>query len=239
MSNDADGQRFDKPSFITGIDVLSCVHYPGKLMVAEFDMSRFQERDFSLLQVPVPASLSKAAHRRRAEYLAGRYVAKRLLADFGYQPFDLTKEKSGAPGWPAGIHGSLSHSGNRVAGALHASAFFSGVGIDIESRLNEEHAVNIKEAILTHEESNRLRFLSESQKVTLLFSAKESFFKAVYPKAGVRFDFRDVEIVGLDLHLRQFTLRLKKKLNNTFCSGYCLNGNYFFYKDKIITLIAY
>ncbi|WP_312241126.1 4'-phosphopantetheinyl transferase superfamily protein [Pantoea sp.] len=228
-----------KPSFITCVNAVSGFPYQGKVLIATFDPAKFQQSDFSQLQVGVPPFLSKTTLRRRAEYLAGRYVAKVLLADLGYEQFDLIKAKEGAPCWPAGVSGSLSHSGNLAAGALHASEFLSSVGIDIESWLNEEHAVKIKEAILSDEESNRLNCLSESQKVTLLFSAKESFFKAIYPKAGVRFDFRDVELVRLDSGLRRFTLRLKKKLNKTFFNGRCLNGSYCFHEEKVITLVAY
>lgn len=239
MTNSLKGQRFDKPPFITYVDALKDLYYHGKVLVAKFDFLKFQQSDFSQLNVTAPPFLNKATFRRRAEYLTGRYIMKVLLADLGYTKFNLMREQGGSPGWPEGITGSLSHSGNMAAGALHSSEFLSGVGIDIESRIDEKHAVEIKSAILSYEESNRLNFLSESKKVTLIFSAKESFFKAIYPKTGVRFDFLDVEIVRLDVYSRRFTLRLKRNLNATFRIGYCLNGSYCFREGKIITLVDY
>ncbi|MFP1130226.1 hypothetical protein [Asticcacaulis sp. W401b] len=84
-------------------------------------------------QEPLPdgADLKNAKSlRRQREFNAGRNIARDLLGDgdvVGINP------QTGAPVWPLGVVGSISHSRELVAVALAPSSAIAGIGIDIEA----------------------------------------------------------------------------------------------------------
>lgn len=61
-------------------------------------------------ELPAPVRLSGATARRGAEYAAGRLAAYRALEAGTGRGHWLERTTSGAPNWPTGIRGSLSHS---------------------------------------------------------------------------------------------------------------------------------
>jgi enterobactin synthetase component D len=101
-----------------------------------------------------------------------------------------------APQWPAGSLGSITHS-QGIAEVMVADArHWLTVGLDTEQWLSAERAARLCRELLTHEEREQLEGLSPIQRanrITLIFSAKESLFKALYPITGKRFYFHDAE----------------------------------------------
>src|SRR5437868_11413851 len=63
---------------------------------------------------------------------AARIVARELLARLGHAGHALPKSASGAPAWPAGIVGSLSHDDEVAVAAVAPSRGIAALGIDIE-----------------------------------------------------------------------------------------------------------
>lgn len=54
-----------------------------RVCIVEFDVDHFRDILFSELSVSFPERLSSAVIKRRAEYLAGRIAAQRLLKEEG------------------------------------------------------------------------------------------------------------------------------------------------------------
>jgi len=151
--------------------------------------------DIALLYPEEAGCVRNAVAARRKEFAQGRLCARRVLAELGISDFPLLAGKDRAPIWPAGIVGSLTHSGGTCAVAIARADRFAGLGIDVETAepLGEE----LVELVCLESELAWLRELPEASQgilARLLFSAKESVFKCFYPISGVFLEFHDCEI---------------------------------------------
>jgi len=133
--------------------------------------------------------------RREAEFRAGRACAREALSKIGINEWPLIPASTREPQWPDGVVGSITHSGAYCAAAVARGNHCDGIGIDIEAtgRVGEELAQTVcsrdELAALDKCEPGRRREL-----LTLIFSAKESVFKAIFPRERVFLEFGDVEI---------------------------------------------
>lgn len=57
-----------------------------------------------------PAVLSEAMPKRKTEFIAGRYYARKALSQLGIQRVAIDNDTFRAPVWPKHITGSISHS---------------------------------------------------------------------------------------------------------------------------------
>ncbi|GAB7205631.1 hypothetical protein OS21_21220 [Dickeya oryzae] len=70
-------------SFINNIEWLtvyqagSAAAYPGHCARCHFELSAYRDDLFSRAGIPVPADIARSVPKRRAEYLAGRYLAQK------------------------------------------------------------------------------------------------------------------------------------------------------------------
>lgn len=126
---------------------------------------------------------------RLAEFSAGRTAARLALADAGAAAVALPMGADRAPRWPAGVAGSITHAGGvALAAVLRAPA---AVGIDIEP--DEGLPPDTLGTILTAAERGAGTDLRAAR---VVFSAKEAFFKAQFPRTGrmIGFDAAAVEL---------------------------------------------
>ncbi|MFJ6759281.1 MULTISPECIES: 4'-phosphopantetheinyl transferase [unclassified Streptomyces] len=146
---------------------------------------------------PAEAALmqGRRAHRRR-QFATARACARRCLADLGRPAAALLPGPGGAPQWPTGVVGSITHcQGYRAAVAAPAS-LMAAVGIDAEPAGPLPRGVL---ALITSEaERTHLAHLASADPSTpwdrLLFSAKEAAYKAWYPATGIWLGFRDATL---------------------------------------------
>lgn len=145
-----------------------------------------------------PAELSCVEHaveKRRREFATGRHCARRALALLGIDDFPLLPDEDRVPVWPPGVVGSISHCAGFFGAAVARCGQTLGLGIDVE-RADPLDAGLVKR-ICTAREIARLARLSESAGVDwhkLLFSAKESVYKAYYPSTRSFLGFHDVDL---------------------------------------------
>src|ERR1700761_3617241 len=66
------------------------------------------------------ALLGRAVEKRRREFAAGRGCARRALAALGLPPAPLLPGEGGAPRWPDGVVGSITHCAGYAAAAVAA-----------------------------------------------------------------------------------------------------------------------
>ncbi|WP_163569644.1 4'-phosphopantetheinyl transferase family protein [Fodinicola feengrottensis] len=124
----------------------------------------------------------------------GRRCAHRALAALG---MDLSVIGSGPrrePLWPAGVVGSITHSDAYVAAAVAGGRAYAGLGIDVECRRPPLESM-LETVCVPSEQAWCLAGDSPSQRLRLVFSAKESVFKAVYPATGDWLGFHDLELI--------------------------------------------
>jgi 4'-phosphopantetheinyl transferase EntD len=143
---------------------------------------------------PAEAALIRdAVAKRRDEFTTVRHCARRALSGLGLAPVPVLPDRYGAPQWPDGVVGSLTHcDGYRAAALTHAGELMM-LGIDAEPHAPLPDGV--LGAIALPAEQAWIR--SAPPHVhwgRLLFSAKESVYKAWYPYTGARLGFEDAEL---------------------------------------------
>jgi 4'-phosphopantetheinyl transferase EntD len=118
-----------------------------------------------------------------------------------------------APVWPPGVIGSISHNQLLAGAAVAKSTSLIGIGIDLEvmGRVKGELArfIRTPEDLKTHNSYN------ESELLTIIFSAKESLYKALYPIVKCFFGFEAAAVREVD-HLNcTFKIDLLKNLSDS------------------------
>jgi enterobactin synthetase component D len=147
----------------------------------------------------LPDSLRGSVRRRQVEFLAGRSCAQRAMAqlDFQGRSAPALTRPGGAPEFPSGLVGSITHAGGFVSAALARTTVTESIGIDSEVIASPRRASRVMRRIATAGEldaASRHVDRDRARAVTLLFSAKESLFKCLYPQVGRSFDYRDAHV---------------------------------------------
>lgn len=154
------------------------------------------ELDFRQLPAGVRDLLrGYTAPLRRETFTAGRLAAARATAALTGMPRWLSADARGAPSWPYGVAGSLSHT-NRVALCVTGPDRGIGLGVDIEPLETGAELLSALHYVCTPEEAARLRDCPDPAVAVLrLFCVKEALYKALPPDTqdGVSFQSVDLE----------------------------------------------
>jgi 4'-phosphopantetheinyl transferase EntD len=142
------------------------------------------------------ASLSRAVSKRRQEFTTARGCARQAMAALGLPPAAVPRGERGAPRWPAGIVGSITHcAGYRAAAVAHTRDVLT-IGLDAEP--DDTLPAGVLPRVSLPDERARLRALTAAAPGTswdkLLFCAKEATYKAWFPLAGRWLGFEDADI---------------------------------------------
>lgn len=156
------------------------------------------------------------SEKRKKEFLLGRKAARLCLRRLGHPDVvALAKGNQGEPLWPAGIWGSISHSGSFVLACAAKGERESAIAIDIEDR-KKKRSLEIAKQVCTAEERSWFDQLEDDSEKRLallsLFSAKESIYKAYYPICGRYFGFQAVSL-QLSHDKTSFTGVLREELH--------------------------
>lgn len=143
------------------------------------------------------ALIANAVEMRRNEFITGRRCARKALSRLGYPAAPLLSGTHGEPLWPHGVRGTITHcDGYRAAAVVRSDDLFS-LGIDVE-RVRVVPSGVFEAVSLGRERSqanwNRRHF-PEVPWELLLFSAKESVYKAWFPLTGKSLGFEEADIV--------------------------------------------
>ncbi|WP_409311477.1 4'-phosphopantetheinyl transferase [Pectobacterium sp. B1J-3] len=231
----------DDVEWITFPPAMDGMVYPGIGARCHFHLSAYSDDLFSQAGIPFSDALERSVPKRRAEYLAGRCLARQVLHELGHSDFILNSCEDRSPQWPENISGSLSHNAGSVMCAAHLrSDTLACIGVDIEAYLSDDRAQSLWPGIIDEEE---YQWFSEREEafcclLTLSFSAKESLFKALYPQVKRYFDFLDARMVALDCAKRTFELELLTDLTPDFCAGRRFEGVYQL-NDRDVTTFLY
>ncbi|NUO58513.1 MAG: 4'-phosphopantetheinyl transferase superfamily protein [Hamadaea sp.] len=133
------------------------------------------------------ALVARAVPRRRQEFVTTRQCARQALARLGCPPVAIGTGPRGEPLWPDGVVGSLTHCAGYRAAVVARAVRVSAVGIDAEP--NEPLAPGVLDAVSSSAERADLARYAGVCVDRLLFSAKESVYKAWFPAVGTFLDF--------------------------------------------------
>ncbi|GAA0390372.1 4'-phosphopantetheinyl transferase [Acrocarpospora corrugata] len=135
--------------------------------------------------------IARAVDKRRREFTTARYCARQAMARLGVPPAAIVPGERGAPGWPPGVVGAITHCDGYRAAALSLTAVT--VGIDAEP--NAPLPDGVLDTIALPAERRALTELDgPAHWDRLLFSAKESVYKAWFPLARRWLGFEEAEI---------------------------------------------
>lgn len=184
------------------------------------------------------APLARAVEKRRNEFALGRTAARHALRKLGIPAQALPTLKDRSVGWPATAWGSITHTDALCIAVAAHTTHVCGIGIDAELR----HRVEPKlwHMIATDVERARLeRYATEDERLlraALLFSAKESFYKAQFCVSRAWVGFHDAEL-DMD-EAGQFEIRLLKDVDDAFAAGSRFEGRYTLLERHVVTGIT-
>jgi 4'-phosphopantetheinyl transferase EntD len=151
--------------------------------------------DAVLLPEEEPA-VARAVDKRRREFTTVRWCARRALAGLGLPPAPITPGDKGAPSWPDGVVGSLTHCDGYRAAAVARAGDITTIGIDAEPHGPVPEGV--LEIVARAEELIMLDDLRRASPGVhwdrVLFSAKETVYKAWFPVTGRWLGFEDASL---------------------------------------------
>jgi len=137
--------------------------------------------------------VGRAVERRRAEFTTARSCARQALARLGVPPAPVLSGPAREPLWPTGVVGSLTHCDGYRAAAVARRAEVAALGIDAEPHLPLPDGVLAR--VTLPAERRALGGLPAGVRWDrLLFSAKESVYKAWYPLTGRWLGFEDARV---------------------------------------------
>ena len=140
--------------------------------------------------------VSGAARKRISEFTAGRTLARHAMSRLGLDAAPLLADGNGCPEWPRGITGSISHSGSACLAAVCSTEVVESLGVDIETSFPQN---NVYPYICTPNELLQISCIDQpAERVQLIFSAKESFFKCYYQTYGRFIGFEAAEVTGIE-----------------------------------------
>jgi 4'-phosphopantetheinyl transferase EntD len=155
------------------------------------------------------AAVAAAVPTRQREFATGRACARRALAALGFPPVPLDRGPRGEPRWPAGAVGSITHCAGYRGAAVAPAARAVSVGIDAEP--DGPLPAGVLDLVALPRERPALADLAGARPEVswerLLFSAKESVYKAWYPLTGRWLGFEEAAVT-IDPTTGRFTVDL-------------------------------
>jgi 4'-phosphopantetheinyl transferase EntD len=152
------------------------------------------------------AVVRAAVEKRRREFAAVRRCAREALARLGRAPVPILPGERGAPGWPPGIVGSMTHCPGYAAAALAPADGVAGLGVDAELHAPLPDGV-LDLVSLPGERAWLVRLTDRNPGLCwdrLLFSAKEAVYKTWFPLMRCWLGFEQAEV---DVDAEQQTFR--------------------------------
>ena len=145
----------------------------------------------------LPPSMQIAAPRRRSAFVAGSICAEMALASLS-PPISqrvLTRDARGGPLWPDGVLGSITHNARTAAAITTRQEGCVGLGVDVETRVETRGLEAVTDICMTPGERDKhLASADPAATATLVFSAKESLYKALQATMPEWVDYTDVEV---------------------------------------------
>lgn len=193
------------------------------LHACRFDATQFDGKAFAAARLAQPPHIGRSVRKRQAEYFYGRLAARSALLHAGLPEVDIDTGAQREPVWPPGVIGSITHNAHWAAAVVLPAGLRRGIGIDIESRATAQSQASIAAMALDAAEldvlAGQCSALDRPTALTLVFSAKESFYKAVHAVAGRYFGFEAIRLKRFDGAQRQLEFTVIESLGDVWQPG--------------------
>ncbi|TLX46246.1 phosphopantetheinyl transferase [Pseudoalteromonas phenolica] len=206
-----------------------------ELVVLEFDAESFVPHSFEQFKQPLPERIKKAVHKRQAEYLAGRLCATQALTALNIDNPIVHTADDRVPIWPAGTFGSITHT-KGIAGAIAGlQDRATAVGIDVEKLMKDSQETKLQTHILRDDEKTQFHELGKqvTHPLSVIFSAKESIYKALYPFVKKYFGFDKAKLIAFNDTI--LTFKIMHNLSKQVQTGLEVNVHYQIIDDLVFT----
>lgn len=171
-------------------------------------------------------SIKNACLKRKKEFTAGRNCSREALKHYGYYSFPVLSCPDRMPVFPSGLSGTITHTENYCAASIISKEEIISIGIDAE--VNTPLDIDLRSYILLPDEQLMvLNFPTQSFNnwEKLIFSIKESFYKAYFQIHPKFLDFCEVKVL-IKPFSNSFEVQVLKRnvpqyfSQNTFCGYY-------------------
>lgn len=146
----------------------------------------FEDVPGAMLFPEEEAVIARAVEKRRREFTTARVCARAALAQLGLPPVPILPGLHGAPQWPAGVVGSITHCAGYRASAVARTEDMLALGVDAEP--NDALPDGVLDLIALPEERARLNVRDVVTSAVcwdrLMFCAKEAVYKTWFPLTG-------------------------------------------------------
>lgn len=193
-------------SFIKPTSIPSIFQNSGlNAFAADFNSEHYSPSLHAELNLPLPSALETAFDKRKSEFLAGRYCAREALVPFSIEPsFILGRGAGHAPIWPDEMIGSITHSQNKCFVVTGKERPLRSVGIDSEDLMSRKNEIERIEKLISCLSEGRVldelsKKIERAVGIGILFTVKESAYKAIFPITQNCSPFTDIEITEIDL----------------------------------------
>jgi 4'-phosphopantetheinyl transferase EntD len=192
--------------------------------------------------------LGSVVDKRLREFTTGRACARKAFHKLGIPPCPIRIGPQREPIWPRGITGSITHCSGYFAAAVARAVDLASIGIDVEENL--PLCEGVLDVISTPQERIEIHLRGDSQLNwdRLLFSAKESVYKAWYSLAHQWLDFSectivwspsgDLKPVGEELLAGDFVAHLARSWSSSGDTQSRLDGRFVFGKKHLATMVT-
>lgn len=193
--------------------------------LARYQPGMFAPALFARHGIVFPPHIRNSVAKRQAEFIAGRLCAQTMLAAYGHAQHAVAIGAHREPLWPAGYIGSITHNSLYAAAIACPQGRLLGVGIDIESLIQSDAREAMMALVVSAQEAALLRAsaaaggLDFDCLLTLVFSAKESFFKAAFAQVRTFFDFDALQLCSVDVPQRVLHFRCRVTLSAQLPAG--------------------
>lgn len=186
------------------------------------------------------AVIANAVEKRRNEFATARACARAALAKLGVHPAPILPGLRGAPQWPPGVVGSITHCAGYRASAVARDRDVITIGVDAEP--HDELPPGVLQAVASRSEQGKLAELAAAMPEVcwdrMLFSAKESVYKAWFPLTRRWLGFEEASVT-IDPVNQTFTARLLVDgpvVNRAVLTGF--DGRWLVSEGLILTAIV-
>ncbi len=225
-------------TLISSIVELNVYQNKTKYFRCHFNPDFLANDSFKLYGVFPSKDILKSVPKRQAEFIAGRFCAQLGLKELGVLNRTVSCGEGRAPLWPNGVKGSISHTGDVAEAIVSMAPDVVSLGIDIEKIFQKDIARYISDQIVNKKELSLINSLPICFEtfLTIVFSAKESLFKAIYPLVEEYFDFRATILVNIKQNT--LSLMIKRKFRTVDFEKKIFNVEYTLSEKEVRTVVV-
>jgi 4'-phosphopantetheinyl transferase EntD len=180
--------------------------------------------------------ISNVVVKRQREFAAGRLCARAGLSALGFAAVALPSGRDRCPQWPPGAVGSITHTNDYCLAVVGLRSAFAALGVDAERMSAVDPGV--WRLFMRTEERSSLCAMDEASRqrnATVIFSAKEAFYKCQYALTRHWLGFEDAIVTVGD---GAFSIEVLDRSHPAHALASSSTGRYCVAGESVIAVMA-